>query len=318
MNRRTFLLGASTATAALSLPRLAGAAIPATFSIPAIDTHTHFYDPTRPEGIPWPPASNALLHRPVLPPEFTALTSRHHVVGTVIVEASDRVEDNQWILDLATRDESIVGFVGHLKPGTPGFAANLRRFAANPFFRGLRLRLADLNRLGDPAHDAELRRIADAGLSVDVLGGAATLGKVEALAAAFPALPIVINHLPFKDWDGQPAAARTALRKVAAQQNVVVKLSEVVRRVNDVIIEDPAFYRPMLDTLLDLFGPERVLFGSNWPVSDRIAPYASVYRVVADYFASQPRAVAERYFWRNSLAIYRWQPRGAAAGLVRI
>jgi L-fuconolactonase len=318
MNRRTFLLGTSTATAALGFPQLTRAAIPAAGSIPAIDTHTHFYDPTRPEGIPWPPASNALLYRPVLPPEFAALTSRHHVVGTVVVEASDRVEDNQWILDLAARDESIVGFVGHLKPGTPGFAANLRRFAANPLFRGLRLRLADLNRLGDPAHDAELRRIADAGLTVDVLGGAATLGKVEALAAAFPALPIVINHLPFKDWDGQPTAARAALRNVAAQKNVVVKLSEVVRRVNEVIIEDPAFYRPMLDTLLDLFGPERVLFGSNWPVSDRIAPYGTVHRVVADYFASQSRAVAERYFWRNSLAIYRWQPRGAAASLIRI
>ena len=87
-----------------------------------IDTHTHFYDPTRPEGVPWPPPDNELLYRTVLPEHFKAEASPHGVTGTVVVEAACTVEDNQWILDMADRDPVIVGYVGRLESGTPQFA----------------------------------------------------------------------------------------------------------------------------------------------------------------------------------------------------
>ena len=58
-----------------------------------------------------------------------------------------------------------------------------------------------------------------------------------------------------------------------------------------------------------------MVFGSNWSVSDRVAPYATLHHVVAEYFANQGVAIAEKYFWRNSHAAYRWIPRGAAAAL---
>jgi len=313
MNRRDFLL-AATATAALA-PRLRSASV-ASAPIPVIDTHTHFYDPARPEGVPWPSKSDPLLYRTVLPPEFRALTATFNVVGTVIVEASEWLEDNQWILDLAKADPLIVGFVGHLKPGQPGFAENLRRFAANPLFRGMRIRLSDLKNVGEATFDADLRRVADAGLTIDTLGGASSLAPTLALAKRFPSLRIVIDHLPFRDWDGQPAALRAALAPLAAQANIFAKISDVVRRLDIKVIDDPAFYRPGLDALLDLFGPKRVVYGSNWPVSNKAAPYSSVHHVVANYFLAQPRAVAESYFWRNSHAAYRWLSRGAAASLV--
>ena len=69
-----------------------------------IDTHTHFYDPTRPEGVPWPPADNELLYRTVLPEHHRALAAPEGVTGTVVVEASAWLADNQWILDLAAAD----------------------------------------------------------------------------------------------------------------------------------------------------------------------------------------------------------------------
>ncbi|QXD33787.1 amidohydrolase [Candidatus Pelagisphaera phototrophica] len=59
-----------------------------------------------------------------------------------------------------------------------------------------------------------------------------------------------------------------------------------------------------------------MVFGSNWPVSDLIAPYANVNGVVSEYFASKSRDVAEKYFWRNSHTAYRWLPRGPAATLL--
>jgi predicted TIM-barrel fold metal-dependent hydrolase len=108
---------------------------------------------------------------------------------------------------------------------------------------------------------------------------------------------------------------REALQSVSQYPNVFAKISDVVRRVDGRIREEPAFYRPALDTLLNLFGPDRIVYGSNWPVSERVAPYAIVHRVVADYFGTHSREIAERCFWRNSLAAYRWVRRGASASL---
>ncbi len=318
MRRRTFLL--RSAAAALAVRPLAHAATsprPAPGPIPAIDTHIHLYDPARPQGVPWPPKTDALLHRPFLPADFRRTVAPFQVVGTVVVEASEWVEDNQWILDLAADAPEIVGFVGNLRPGNPDFAASLRRFAAHPLFRGLRLRAADVRNSAEPAIAADLRRVADAGLSIDVIGGPAILAPTVALAQQFPSLRLVIDHLPFKDWDGQATAMGEALAAAATLPNIALKVSELVRRVQGSVVTDPDFYRPGLDLLLARFGPDRLLFGSNWPVSERVAPYAAVHRCVAEYFASQPRAVAENYFWRNSLAVYRWLPRGAAAALVR-
>jgi predicted TIM-barrel fold metal-dependent hydrolase len=238
------------------------------------------------------------------------------VVGAIIVEASDWVEDNQWILDLAKDNSEIVGVVGNLSPGRPEFVANLRRFAAEPLFRGLRLRSADLGKLGEADFDRDIRRIADAGLAIDVLGGPAQLPFVVRLARLVPSQVIILNHLPFSVWDGNPDAIRAALSSIAAQHNIYIKISGVVRSVKGEVTVDPAFYRPALDALLDLFGYDRVMYGSNWPVSDRIAPYASVHRIVAEYFANQRRAVSEKFFWRNSLAAYQWQHRGATQVLL--
>lgn len=312
MNRRDFILSAGAATALLARPARA-AGLPG--QIPVIDTHIHLYDPTRTKGIPWPPKTDSLLYKPHLPENFRAIVASFHVVGAVVVEASDWVEDNQWILDLAKANPEIVGFIGNLRPGQPEFATHLRRFSADPLFRGLRLKSSDLKNLGQPAFDSDIRRLADTGLAVDVLGGPAILAPAVRLAQLAPALRVIVDHVPFKDWDGDVASLRAGLAGVAAQSNIFLKISELVRRVNGEIITDPAYYRPALDTLLALIGPDRGLYGSNWPVSDRVAPYAAVHQVAHAYFATQSRDVAEKYFWRNSQAAYRWLPRGPATAL---
>lgn len=312
MTRRDFLRTSTAASTALLGASSLLAAAPA---IPAIDTHIHLYDPSRPAGVPWPPKTEPILYKPHLPADFRPLAAAAHVVGAVVVEASEWVEDNAWLLDLARNETAIVGVVGQLRPGRPAFATDLRRFTANPLFRGLRLRTSDVNGISQPATAADLRRVADAGLAIDVLGGAAVLAPAVALARTFPSLPVVIDHLPFKDWDGNVGALHTAVAASAAQRNIVIKISEVARLRGGELVTDPAFYQPALDALLERFGPERVMFGSNWPVSNRVAPYASIHGLVARYFSAQPRAVAEAYFWRTSLATYRWQKRGAAAAL---
>lgn len=149
-----------------------------TRAAPVIDTHTHFYDPTRPQGVPWPGKGDAFLYRPVLPAEWEELVAPLGVTGTIVVEASPLVEDNQWLLDLAAEQkprpgmQGIVGIVGSLPVGDPTCGGLIDRFAKNPLFRGIRVNAqALLAGLGDKASLADLERFAAHGLTLDVNGG---------------------------------------------------------------------------------------------------------------------------------------------------
>lgn len=320
ITRRGFLQTATGAALAAATRRPLAAAGPEP-RLPAIDTHIHLYDTSRPKGVTWPDKNDpkdASIYYPHLPAAFAAMTAPYRILGEVVIEASTWVEDNQWILDLAKDNPGIVGYMGAIEPGSPEFAGYLRRFGADPIFRGLRLRDKGLlMRLNEPAVRDDLSRLADRRLTLDITSTGTVLPDLVRLAHHRPDLRIVIDHLPFTEWDGNPAAMRAALAEAAACPNVYAKISMVTRQVNGRVTENPAFYRPGLDTLCDLFGNKRVLYASNWSASERHATYANIYRVVSDYFAGRSRADAENFFWRNSIAAYDWRPRGAAAALIQ-
>src|SRR5438552_3849486 len=137
-----------------------------------IDTHTHFYDPTRPQGVPWPGKDDKLLYRPVLPDEYQKLTKPLSVTGTVIVEASPWVEDNQWVLELSDRNAFIVGVVGNLAPGSAEFSRHLDRFSKHPRFRGIRVSHAAVKSgLSEKKFLADIHSFADHDLELDINGG---------------------------------------------------------------------------------------------------------------------------------------------------
>ncbi len=273
-----------------------------------LDTHTHFYDPTRPAGVPWPSKENALLYRPVLPDEFARLTRPLGVAGTVVVEASTREEDNQWVLDLAVRGSPILGVVGHLKPGRPDFAKHLARFARHPLFRGIRAGTWEGPlKSDDPATQRDLRLLADRGLSLDVNVSTPGLTTIAAIARAVPALRIILNHCANVPIDGQasPAAWLAGLSACAAQRNIVMKVSGLVEGTGRTAGDAPAdvaYYRPTLDAIWERFGEDRVVYGSNWPVSLRFASYATVLGIVRTYVEAKGVPAARAYFYGNCIA----------------
>ena len=272
-----------------------------------IDTHTHFFDPFRPQGVPWPEPEDELLYRRCLPEDYKALAMPKGVTGTVIVEASPWVEDNQWILDLAADEPFIVGFVGNLNPREEGFAQHLERFAANPLFRGIRTGVPSPEEIEQNgffegmemlvARDLEL----DAGLSP---------GLCE-LARRLPELRVVINHIGGIPIDGgEPDPDRLGLmRQAAAHEQVYCKVSGLMDLRSQVkpAPTDLSFYAPVLDALWDLFGEDRLIYGSDWPVSDRSGrSYAQVQSLVESYFSDKGSEALEKYFWENSKAVYKW------------
>lgn len=281
-----------------------------------VDCHTHFYDPTRPEGVPWPGKDDRVLYRTVLPRHFLEQAAPLGVTKTVVVEASPRVEDNAWLLELAARNPAIVGVVGNLAPGRPEFADNLKRFAANRIFRGIRVGHEALRAgLAQREYLADLRRLAERDLELDINGGPAMPADVARLAEKIPDLRIVINHLANLDVDGAapPAEWREGMQAAARHPRVFCKVSALVEhakpKAGDQASGVPAdvdFYRPVLDAIWGIFGDDRLIYGSNWPVSDRYASYKTLFSIVDRYVKGRGAAAAEKFFWKNALVAYRY------------
>jgi L-fuconolactonase len=277
-----------------------------------IDAHTHFYDPTRPQGVPWPPRDLKLLYRTVLPRDYRALPPVQAVMGTIVVEASPWLEDNQWVLDLAAHDPLIVGFVGNLPIGTKPFAGQLERFASNRLFRGIRLRGRKLDGLlDDQAFVSDLKLLADHDLSLDLVGGREIIPFADRLAKEVPGLRIIIDHLAGVVVDGKapPADWVQGMEALVLRRNIYCKVSGLVEgtgRNTGTAPGDMEFYRPVLDKMLEMFGPERLIYASNWPVCEMYAPLATVQGIVVEYLRGHGRQVEEQIFSQSAKAAYRW------------
>jgi predicted TIM-barrel fold metal-dependent hydrolase len=304
MQRRDFLqggLGGALAAGGLAV----GARADEHPKLEIIDTHTHFYDPTRPQGVPWPGKNDVALYRPILPDEFRKLAEPHGVAGTIVVEASPWVEDNQWLLDLAEKTKYIVGVVGQLDPAAESFEKYILRFARNPLYRGIRISHGALpNGLkGNLVERCKL--LIDHDLELDVNGGPDMPAQVAILAEKLPGLRIVINHCANVGIDGKatPTKWREGMAAAARRSNVFCKVSALpaAMRVDH--------YRPVLDALWTLFGEDRLLFGSNWPVSNRGEQFGAVLGFVHEYFAEKGVAATKKFFHNNSQVAYAWRPR---------
>lgn len=276
-----------------------------------IDTHVHFYDPERSGGVPWPPPSDTFLYRRVLPPELKALAAPLGVAGAIIVEASPLEEDNQWTLDLAAGDPFILGVVGHLKPSRPGFGDALDRFGRSRLFRGIRTGLWNIGvSAEDRAVVKDLAALAERNLTLDIGQGVAHMESAARLADALPNLRIIINHFGGPRIAGDQPEPRwtAAVRALGRRPNVAMKLSGLVegtgRRSGDAPV-DLAAYRPWFDVVWAAFGPDRLLFGSNWPVSARCAPYGTVLSLATACLAAHGPAAVEAGLRNNAVRIYR-------------
>ena len=170
------------------------------------------------------------------------------------------------------KDTIIVGTVGRLDPESPDFGKNLERFQKNKLFLGIRQsRLAPA--LEKPEFASNLNLLAKAGLSLDAIpartnDAAMVFVRVTDL---IPSLRLIINHYPNVSLP-EDRAARDAylvsLRELGKRPQVYMKLSEVVKKVDGKVSTDLGIYRDWLDQLWDIFGENRVIFGSDWPQSE--------------------------------------------------
>jgi L-fuconolactonase len=286
-------------------------------TIPIIDTHIHLFDTRRPQGVPWPPKDDAVLYQPALPDRYRTVTQGLGIVGAIEIECSPWLEDNQWVLDVAAKDTIIVGTVGNLEPGKPDFRKHLERFHENPLIRGIRYGNLWGRNLGAdiarPEFISDLHAFADAGLGLDTaMPDPILLSALIRLTDKVPNLRVVIDHLPQLEppTDAQTRGQLQAnLEELGKRPQIYVKVSEVARWDRGEDSDDPNFYRPRLDKLWDIFGPDKLIYASDWPNSDHWAAYPKVLNLVREYFFSKGPEVSEKFFWKNSIAAYQWVKR---------
>jgi L-fuconolactonase len=286
--------------------------------VQVIDTHIHLYDTNRSEGVDWPPVEDKVLYRPVLTEHFDAMADQEGIASTVIVEASSRVEDNQWVLDLVKHDpDRYLALVGNLPIGTDEFAGLLDRFSKDSRFVGIRMR----DRPGgqDFFTDAvwrDLGLLAKKGLTLDVLIHNFTVDEVTVVAKRLPDLKIMINHLTGLVITNDPLdpAWKKSVKQAAAQPNVHCKVSGIFQRSG---VRPPpkerSFYAPVFKVVYEAFGEDRIVYGSNWPVTDRGGSYFEQLSIIRGYFnppvmrlsdSKRGERIEKKLFRENAVKFY--------------
>jgi predicted TIM-barrel fold metal-dependent hydrolase len=284
--------------------------------IPIIDCHIHLFDQTRPQGAPYSGGGTPSTE-PSLPLRYRRLAAPLGIVGAIEVEASPWVEDNLWVLQVEEKDPMMVGTIGNLQPEKPEFKEYLDRYHKNKLFLGIRYgNLWGYNlaaQVSNPVFIEGLKLMRQADLAMDTANPRPDLMEaVLRIVDKVEGLRIILDHLPSMmgglDASGRAGVERT-LRELAKRRQVFVKLSQVLRLVEGKASTDAALYKPALDYLFDMFGEDQVIFGSDWPNQFAADNLPAIVKIVQDYFATKGRRAAEKYFWRNSLAAYKWVKR---------
>ncbi len=253
-----------------------------------IDAHHHFWHYNT-QDYGWISDDMAVLRRDFLPADLKPELDRAGIDRVVSVQARQCVEETEWLLKLAEENDFIAGVVGWLPIASPDFPALLEKFAANPKLRAIRHVVQDEPDdrfiLGE-AFNRGIDRLLAAHLVYDILIFERHLPyAIEFVKNHSPEQVFVLDHIAKpKIAAGEMQPWADNLRKLAAFPNVYCKLSGLVTEA-DIRNWTPDQLRPYVETVLDAFGPERVMFGSDWPVCTCATNYSAWRNLVGEFIS---------------------------------
>lgn len=273
----------------------------------AIDSHQHFWQVARGD-YRWMGEHVAPLLRDFMPDDLRPHLARAGIGRTIVVQAADTEAETDFLLDLAARTEEIAGVVGWLDLDADSFAGRLDHYRRQPKFVGLRPMLQDLDDDGFILRPRVLRHlalVAEAGLAFDILTLPRQLAPVRRALEAVPTLRAVVDHISKPSIaTGRLDPWRDDIAAIAAFPNVSCKVSGMVTEAApDWRLED---FRPFVDHVASVFGEDRLMFGSDWPVATLAASYAEVTTLARTLLGARfgPAAMA-KIFGGNAARFYR-------------
>jgi L-fuconolactonase len=245
-----------------------------------IDAHQHYWRLVRGDYRWLRPDVPALapLRHDFAPHDLQPALARHGIGTTVLVQAADSTAETDYLLELAAQHPGIGAVVGWVDLSDAACVPVLERWSARPAFKGVRPMLQDLPEadwIAHAPHAAAVPALVRLGLRFDALVQPWHLAALLGFARRHPALPIVIDHAAKprlgEGWAGEWASSwRRGLAELAALPQVVCKLSGLLTEMSPAQRQTAdsalATLRPVWDTLLEAFGPDRLMWGSDWPV----------------------------------------------------
>jgi L-fucono-1,5-lactonase len=275
-----------------------------------VDAHHHFWDPTRAD-YPWMTGSYEPVRRPFGPGDLAPLLTANRVDATVLVQARMALDETDELLAIAANTpfvRGVVGWVDLTDPGVSDLLAELRARPGGGRLVGIRHQVHDEPDpewlLRDDVRRG-IRAVGEAGLAYDLLVRTRKLPAALAVAEALPDVRFVIDHIakpPIRDGVRQPWADRMAA--FAALEHVACKLSGMVTEA-DWEEWQPADLAPYVDHVLAVFGPRRVLFGSDWPVCLLAASYDRVVETDRELLGGLSEAESAAVFGDTATEVYR-------------
>lgn len=246
-----------------------------------IDAHQHSWDPTAVE-YEWLSGDDP-LNRPILWGELAPHLARNGVTGTVMVQSADNYADTEFMIATADAHPEVVAIVGYVPLHDPAEAARgLDRFQSEPRIVGYRNLIhtrADVDWLIRPEFDEGLGLLEAAGATFDIVGVLpAHLNHVPTLSERHPDLKMVIDHLnkpPIGADDREPWWSLIA--RAAENPNVYAKVSGLYAAVGDPAAWTPELIQPFFDRALEVFGPERLMYGGDWPIATLAGGYDRIW-----------------------------------------
>ena len=253
-----------------------------------IDAHHHFWHYNT-QDYGWISDEMSVLRRDFLPADLKPELDRAGIDRVVSVQARQCVEETEWLLKLAEENDFIAGVVGWLPIASPDFPALLEKYAANPKLRAIRHVVQDEPDdrfiLGE-AFNRGIDRLINTHLVYDILIFERHLPyAIEFVKRHSEEQLFVLDHIAKpKIAAGEMQPWADNLRKLAAFPNVYCKLSGLVTEA-DIHNWTPDQLRPYVETVLDAFGPGRIMFGSDWPVCTCATTYSAWRNLVGEFIS---------------------------------
>ena len=277
-----------------------------------IDAHQHFWRLAARDGY-WPPASLTPIYRDFSPADLAPLLREYGVGGTVLIQTLPNEADTSFMLDLAADNAFIRGVVGWVALDQAEAPTRIAALAANPWLKGLRPMLQDIDDvrwIENPAFTPAITAMIEHQLVFDALVLPAHLPSLLVFAKRYPQLPIVIDHAAKPlIADGVIEPWLTDMRRLAALPNVHCKLSGMLTEAGE--HPDAASLAPYVRALFELFGPQRLLWGSDWPVlrlSGLAGEYAAWLAMCRGFLARLSANDRAAVLGGNASRFYRLEP----------
>jgi L-fuconolactonase len=251
-----------------------------------VDSHQHFWRLDRGDYT-WLTRKLRPIYRDFQPADLGPILHIHEIDATVLVQAAATLAETDYMLDLAAKTGFVLGVVGWVEFDAPHAASDIERLSRNPRLKGLRPMIQDISDpewMLRPALRPAIEAMQRQGLRFDALLKPPQLAAFRKFLTLYPDLPIVIDHGAkpviakgeFDDW-------AAAMREIAKDRRVHCKLSGLATEAK------PNWHqrdlKPYADLLIESFGPDRLMWGSDWPVVELAGGYDRWIEATANYVA---------------------------------